>query len=75
MNVVAVTIGGVRVEGEIAALRVEGEEVERELAGADETLASHLLHPSVGGDGEQRAAGDRAGVRGAVWRRRRRREK
>lgn len=28
MNVVAVTIGGVRVEGEIAVLRVEGEEVE-----------------------------------------------
>lgn len=72
MNVVAVTIGGEGGEGEAAALRVEGEELEVELAGAGETLASRSVHPAAGGDAEQRAAGDRAGVRGAGRRRGRR---
>lgn len=63
---VAVTEGGVGVEGEFADLRVEGEQVEFELAGAGESLAGRPAHQAVRGDGQQRADGDRAGVRCAA---------
>lgn len=62
----AVTIGGVGAEGEFARLRVEGEKLEIELAGAGETLAGRSAHQALGGDGQQRAGGDGAGIRGAA---------
>lgn len=62
----AVTVGRVGGEGELAGLLVEGEEVELELARAGETLASRSAHHAVEGDAQQGAAGDRAGVRGAA---------
>lgn len=59
------TIGREGAEREETMLRVEGEELEVELAGAGETLASRPQHQTVVADGEQRGEDNTAAVRGA----------
>lgn len=59
------TAGGEGAEGEETMLRVEGEELEVELAGAGETLSSRPHHQTVGADVEQRGGVNTAAVRGA----------